>query len=363
MILETAKKIHVLVCPLNWGLGHATRCIPIVHSLLSKGVSVTLAASGRNRFLLKEEFPLLEVIEFHGFSPEYPTNGNMLFKMFKLIPSFLWSIVSEHFKLSKLINDLNINIVISDNRYGLWNRKVKSILITHQLFIRAPQGWEGFNKILLRVNRFLISRFDECWIPDFPSDENLSGELSHLKPLPKNCQFIGPLSRLHHLPNGKTIKEGILIVLSGPEPQREILEGILSRQLEQMGIEALLIQGVAEKKQKTTHKGKLTMLNYANSGQLSEFLLTYPILICRPGYTTIMDLAIFGGKALFIPTPGQTEQEYLADYFMKKGIALRVFQNDVNLKENIPLAYNYKGFDPITSNQLFEEKIELLIHR
>jgi uncharacterized protein (TIGR00661 family) len=362
MILETAKKIHVLVCPLNWGLGHATRCIPIVNSLLSKGVNVTLAASGRNRLLLKEEFPLLEVIDFKGFSPEYPSNGNMLLRMFRLIPSFLWSIVSEHLKLSGLIKSIDIDIVISDNRYGLWNRKVKSIFITHQLFIRAPQGWQGFNKLLRLVNRFFISKFDECWIPDFAGENNLSGELSHLKPVPKNCIFIGPLSRLQHLPKGKTVKEGILIVLSGPEPQREILESILVRQLEQMDTKALLIQGIAEIKQKTIRKGNLTILNYANSGQLSEFLLTYPILICRPGYTTIMDLAIIGGKALFIPTPGQTEQEYLADYFMKKGIAQRVVQNDINLVENIPSAYHYKGFDPIISYQLFQERVELLIH-
>jgi uncharacterized protein (TIGR00661 family) len=347
MLLEAGKKIHALVCPLNWGLGHATRCIPIVNSLLSKGAIVTLAASGRSKVLLEEEFPQLEVIEFKGFSPLYPSNGSMLFRMFTLIPSFLFHVFSEHIKLSQLIRTRQIDTVISDNRYGLWNTKVKSILITHQVFIRAPKGWKWLNRIVFLVNRFLISRFDECWVPDFPGEENLSGELSHQKPAPKNCFFIGPLSRLQKLKADNIPQKGILVVLSGPEPQREILERILTRQLENMDIEALIIQGIAEMKQEITCKGKITILNFANSSQLNEYLCTYPIVICRPGYTTIMDLAIIGGKALF----------------MSRNIALNVSQNEINLNENIPLAYSYQGFTPLNPDPLFEHRIELLTKR
>ena len=274
--MGSGKKKHVLVCPLNWGIGHATRCIPLISSILSQGANVTLATSGNSLALLHNEFPGLATIEFPGFSPEYPANGNMLLNMVRLIPSFLWNVVSEHRRLARIIHEKQVDIVISDNRYGVWNSKVKSILITHQLFIRSPKGWSWMNYILLLVNRLFISQFDECWIPDFPGKENLSGELSHLKPAPKNCHFIGPLSRLKAGYDFQGKKEGILVLLSGPEPQREMLEDIITRQLEELDMEALIVCGKAFSVPLTTRKSKLTILNYATSDQINEYINNFP---------------------------------------------------------------------------------------
>jgi uncharacterized protein (TIGR00661 family) len=359
--LKGEGKLHVLVCPLNWGLGHATRCIPIINSLLSKGAKVTIAGSGGSLSLLRSEFPGLEFIEFHGFSPEYSRKGNMLLKMALLIPSFIWNILNEHSRLSRIIKQIRVDVVISDNRYGLWNKTIRSILITHQVFIRAPKRWKWLNGILLLVNRFLISRFDECWIPDFPGEKNLSGELSQLKPVSANYHFIGPLSRLNPSLHSPAIRDGILVVLSGPEPQRSILEEILTRQLEELDTEALIICGKTSPQPLTLRKGKLTIISYAGSDQMNDLLNKAALIICRSGYSTIMDLAAIGGKALFIPTPGQTEQEYLAGYYMMQGIAMRVNQHEINLKNDIPLAYAYPGFKPSSLNKALEHQIEMLL--
>jgi len=328
--------------------------------LLHKGKNVTLAAYGNSIPLLRGEFPALEIIELPGFSPEYPENGNMMIRLALLIPAFLWSIISEHYRLSRIIKRKQIDVVISDNRYGLWSRKIKSIFISHQVFVRAPKKWSWLNPLLLLVNRLLISRFNECWIPDLAGNDNLSGELSHLHSLPENYYFIGPLTRLQPGNINPSGKNHILAILSGPEPQRSILEKILSRQLKDLRENAVLIRGVFKSDQHISNEGNLTVMNYATTDQVQELLETSIIVICRSGYSIVMDLARVGGKALFIPTPGQTEQEYLSEFLLSKGIALSINQNNLFLQDNLSEAISFKGFQPLKSNSALEERIDLL---
>lgn len=350
----------MLVSPLNWGLGHATRCIPIIRQLLLKGMKVSLAAYGNSLSLLRSEFPDLDIIELKSFSPDYPRNGAIMFRMVLLIPSFLWSIINEHYYLSSIIKNKQIDVVISDNRYGLWNRKIRSILITHQVFIRSPKRWGWLNPFLQRISHILISRFDECWIPDYSGDDNLSGVLSHLHPLPEKYCFIGPLSRLESNSPIPLKKEGILVLLSGPEPQRSILEELLLAQLKELNQKAHIIRGIVEHHQQISIEGNLTIMNFATSEQVQDLITNNVIVICRSGYSTIMDIASIGGKALFIPTPGQTEQEYLSEYFMTKGIALSVDQNKLFLPDNIPAAITFKGFKGLKPNLILNKRIDLL---
>ncbi len=358
------SKLQVLVCPLDWGLGHASRCIPVIQRLISKGHEVTIAASGRSLALLKLEFPNLVAVEFPGFSPEYSANGTMTLKMVGLIPLFIKNLFVEHSELKKLILQLRIDVVISDNRYGLWNKNVKSILIIHQLNIQAPPSIRFLEPFLFLINRVMMGRFNECWIPDFPGPENLSGKLSHSRRIDNSSFYVGPLSRfIHEVSVKATEKNEILVILSGPEPQRNILEDKILAQLKNLTFKAVVICGKPEAVQSKVQSGRITIMVHATTTEMEEFIRNSELVICRSGYTTIMDLAAIGGKALFIPTPGQTEQEYLAHIHKQNGSAWYVSQNDLDLSRDIPAAMSVKGFVPIPDAGLLGTRIEMITNK
>ncbi|NVO19103.1 MAG: glycosyltransferase [Bacteroidetes bacterium] len=359
--MKKGKQIKVLVSPLDWGLGHATRCIPIIKALLLNGADVIIAASGSALILLQNEFPQLHAFNLKGFSPKYSRKSTLIGRMILLIPSFLWSIWSEHRQLRKILKKQPISVVISDNRYGMWNRNTTNIFITHQVFIKAPVGWNWLNPVLESISRYLISFFDYCWIPDFKDDPNLSGELSHLKPLPSEYTFIGPLSRFEAEVDLQKQNNGILAIISGPEPQRTIFENLIISQLSEMKVVATVVCGKYTLNPILEKKGMLTVISFADSMTLKQLIVSSSLIICRSGYSSIMDLERLGKKALFVPTPGQTEQEYLANYFMSKGITLGVSQKELNLKEQIPEASKYPGFVSKVPGPLIQGCIELLL--
>jgi len=342
---------------LDWGLGHATRCIPIIRKLLEAGHKITFAGSGQSLLLLKKEFPFVETVEIQGFSPSYPNSGKMLLHLLRLLPKFISSIFNEHRQLKKILLANRFDVVISDNRYGLWNRNVKSILITHQVMIKVP-AWLGFAEYLIYlVSCFMISRFNECWIPDFECEPNLSGDLSHKYALPANARFIGPLTRF----NGKELgsknvpdKPKITVIVSGPEPQRSIFEDLVIGQLSKLNIAATILSGKPDiEKTAFTNKG-LTIIPHLGTPEMESLIAESDLIICRSGYSSIMDLSVLGSKALFVPTPGQTEQLYLAKFHQKSGAALWRPQDKLNLEADILEALKYTGFKKHTFVPLYD---------
>jgi uncharacterized protein (TIGR00661 family) len=342
-----SKPLHILVSPLDWGLGHASRCIPIIRELLKAGHKVTVAGHGRSLLLLQREFPSVESVVIIGFSPSYSKSGYLIFHLFLLLPQFLFSILRDHNALKKLIRKQQFDIVISDNRYGLWNRKIKSILITHQVMIKMP-SWLGFAEHLAyMVSRFLINRFNECWIPDFIEKPGLSGDLSHKYPKPNNAKFIGPLSRFHTSnTHSKAITDEnrITVIISGPEPQRSIFQELILSQITGLRYNFTIISGMPESEKINSENKKLTIFPHLAAEELSSLIKSSSIVICRSGYSSVMDLQAIGAKALFIPTPGQTEQIYLAKILHSNGIALWRHQKDLDLKTDIERALSFKGF-------------------
>lgn len=342
------KPLHILISPLDWGLGHASRCIPVIYQLIKAGHKVTIAGYGRSIILLQKEFPHLESIELHGFSPSYSEAGNMILHLFMLLPKFIGTIFREHRELKRLINLYHFDIIIADNRYGLWNKQVRSILITHQVMLKTP-AWLKFAEYpLYRFSRLLISRFDECWIPDYKESPGLSGDLSHKYPLPENARFIGPLSRFQQSeppPEKNSITGKIIAIISGPEPQRSIFEDILTNQLSGINQPGTILSGKPEFENSLTTESELTILPHLPTGEMSSLINSSSLVICRSGYSSIMDLQALGAKALFVPTPGQTEQIYLAELHQKAGTALWREQESLNLKVDIDNALKYLGFD------------------
>ncbi len=328
-------KKRILVAPLDWGLGHATRCIPIIYTLLELNFEVIIAADGYIKILLQKEFPNVVFTEVSGYKIKYSRNKFWFsFRLMVQFPKLLWCIYNEHSWLKKAVAVYKIDAVISDNRPGLYHSAMPCVYITHQLNIKTGNRLsEWFTQ---KIHYFFINHYSVCWVPDNESETNLAGELSHPKKLPRiPVKYIGPLSRFEKITAEK--KYDLLIILSGPEPQRTIFEELLLKDLEGFDGTALFVKGLPDnvEKEEPFVKNKIKIVNHLSADELNKAIQQSEVIIGRSGYSTVMDLIKLQQKAILVPTPGQTEQEYLADYLMKKKIFLSVLQNNFSLIEAI----------------------------
>ncbi len=326
----TGKKI--LIAPLDWGLGHATRCVPIIKHLLEQGNEIILAGEGPIVALLKKEFPTLMTLSLRGYGIGYTKNHQFFFfSMLMQVPKIIRAIVHEHYWLSKQLKKNKIDLVISDNRYGLHSKKVKSILITHQLGIISGKG-DRLDSLIQRLLYRQINKFHSCWIPDNEGVDNICGTLSTPTIKPLRYRYIGLLSRLEY----KTLNNDsyILVMLSGPEPQRSILEKILVDQLNEIQQKTVFVRGLPSSNMLVSTKF-IEIHNHLNKEQLSKAMSEASVVICRSGYSSIMDLIKLKKKAILIPTPGQTEQLHLGIQMQKKGSVVLQSQDAVDLKKGL----------------------------
>jgi len=345
----------IIVAALNWGLGHATRCIPIINELIKQHAEVILASDGRAYELFRSEFPNLKLFQLAPYDVTY-AKEQMVLNIAGQLPVILLGIYKEHKALLKIIQQEDIRGIISDNRFGCYHPKVFSVFLTHQLNIKIPlKPIEMFTRL---INRKVIDRFHECWIPDYPGKENISGELSIPKGI-KNPIFIGPLTRFKN----KIVenKYDVIALLSGPEPQRSILEKIIIEQACHLDINIIIVQGKTEKFEHIK-KGQLEIVSFLKAKELNKTILSSDVVICRSGYSTIMDLLALHKKAIMIPTPGQTEQEYLAESFHKRKIFYSVTQKRFNLKEALLHLndFNTNNFHPVNHISLDKTISEFL---
>lgn len=335
---------NILICPLDWGIGHATRCVPIIKELVNIGHTPVIAADNRPLAFLQTEFPDLKFIRFGGYQPNYPQHGSMAWKMLCSIPKIIKGIKREHREVKKIIRDHNIDILISDNRYGLWNKETFTVFITHQLMVKLPYFIKFFEPLLNQIIKKFINKYDECWIPDMQSGQTLSGDLSHKYPLTENSYFIGPLTRFRDSETQdfetRDIND-VFVILSGPEPQRSKLEEILFTQLKESTLKAVVVQGITEKEENLDLNERIKVFSHLPSSEMLKYFQSSSTIICRPGYSSIMDIVTLGKKAIFIPTPGQTEQEYLADFLMKKKMFYSVKQSRFSIGEALKKSESY----------------------
>ncbi|GAB1405848.1 hypothetical protein MASR1M74_30300 [Lentimicrobium sp.] len=213
-----------------------------------------------------------------------------------------------------IVQQHKVDAIISDNRYGLWYSKVYCVFITHQLNIISPFLPRLINPALAALVRYFVKKFDECWIPDYQGKVNISGKLSHGRPIPVNARFIGPLSRfrLQNKSESKVLSFDLVAIVSGPEPQRTIFKNRLLEQLPIPGVRSLVISGIPGNTQIAIREDGLYEAGHLDAETLFNILASKPVVICRAGYSTLMDIEVTGNPALLIPTPGQTEQQYLA---------------------------------------------------
>jgi uncharacterized protein (TIGR00661 family) len=304
----------VLVAPLNWGLGHATRCIPIIRALQENHYTPIIASDGEALALLKKEFPYLLCLELPSYQIEYPEDASKFrWKMMQQLPKILEALLAEKKIIKGWVNKYNLCGIISDNRLGVRSKKVPSVFITHQL--RVLTGSTTWFSSSLHQN--FIQKFDEVWIPDFADELNLSGKMGHLKNPEPNHKYIGPLSRFtkKELPK----KYDLFVLLSGPEPHRGKIEIQLREMLNSYTGNLLFVSGKIEAEQKKFSLDSHTYMNFMTSSQVEQAMQESALVLCRSGYSTVMDLVALNKKAFFIPTPGQFEQEYLAKRLKKAG--------------------------------------------
>lgn len=328
----------ILIAPLDWGLGHATRCIPIIHHLIFLGCTVYIVADKKNFFLLKKEFPEAVFLRYKGYEIKYSQKKEFLLsKLISQSPKVILRIWLEKKWLKTVVKKYSIDAVISDNRFGMHNKNVPSIYITHQLCIKT--GNRFFDKIAQKIHYHFISQFTACWIPDFRKD-GFAGELSHPKNLPPNSIYIGPLSRFAQLPDVEILND-LLIIISGPEPQRAIFEKDILEQIKTIKGNIFFIRGLPSENQKPENFNAVKIENHLPGEALNKLIAESKIIISRSGYTTVMDLAILHKKAILIPTPGQTEQEYLAKYLGDKKYFLAEKQDGFSIKDSVERAKNF----------------------
>ncbi|MDC0201674.1 glycosyltransferase [Flavobacteriales bacterium] len=342
------SKKRILVAPLNWGLGHAARCIPIINSLLKHNFKVILSANGRSLHLLKEEFPELEFVKIKGIDIKYPRLFPMSISLFFQMPKILFAIYWENKTLKKIVEKHKIDGIISDNRFGLFHRKVTSVFITHQLQIQSPY----LKNFIQKINYYFINKFNMCWVMD-DEKQNLAGELSKPDRLRNNYKYIGLHSRLELTKKEKKYK--LCFILSGPEPQRTSFEKIVMKSVKGIKEEIVIILGKTEDEKRVITENNLTIISSSNTSEINKYILESEIIISRSGYSTIMDLYKLNAKAIFIPTPGQTEQEYLAQYLKKNKTCYYEKQNKFNLERSLKNSKNYSGFNSKENLNNWEE--------
>ena len=328
----------ILVAPLNWGMGHATRCIPIIQYMLDKGAEVIIASDGSALQLLKAEFPALTAVEMPSYGVQYKRD-NMVINLGLQLPRIAMTVKKEQRWLNKFLEEHGIDAIISDNRFGLFTKKVPTVFISHQINIPIPIPF--LFKIGNHINHYFIRKFEDLWIPDFEQEPNLTGPMAHGTPLDYQASYLGPISRM--TPKDEDKKYDLCIVLSGPEPQRTRLEHILLTQLANLPYNTILVRGIPNQYQRIKCSDTLEMVTFMKGDELNRTMQQSELVISRSGYTTIMDLAVLGKKALFIPTPGQKEQEDLATHFKMSETYHSVKQDDVDLAVDIPVALKYQG--------------------
>lgn len=333
-----STKPRILLAPLDWGLGHATRCIPIIHALLELGCSVILAGEAGIKTLLQEEFPELPFVHLKGYAVSYSKNKWTLpFVLATQIPKILSVIQYENQRVKELVKEHAIDAVISDNRFGFYHPGIPSVYITHQLLIKTSLG-SAADSYLQKIHYQYVNRFTECWVPDSQQPENLAGLLSDPPVKPSiPVHYIGPLSRFSKPMNPLPPKH-ILLLLSGPEPQRTIFEKILIRELENYESPVVLIRGLPGNPEQLKVSPYVRIHNHLTATELENLMNEARIVISRCGYSTVMDLARMHKKSILIPTPGQTEQEYLSAHLTKLRFALCISQEKFRLKQALDLA-------------------------
>ena len=326
--------MKALVAPLDWGLGHATRCAPIVREFLEKGCDVELAVTRGNAAILREMFPDVRQRLAPSYNIVYPKHGyNMAFWLLKNSAHLRAVMRAEHHYAEEMVERHGYDILVSDNRFAFRSRKAKSVYMTHQCRIAFPKMFRMFEAFGAAWHASVMSRFDEVWVPDVPEFPGYAGSLSHVERCPRPLKFVGPLSRFAMLPLTQSTEKdlNIVAVVSGVEPARSRFASRLSSVLPQIPGKHVVILGKPASSLKTWTAGNVTFYNHLPTQEFADVISRAGWVISRGGYSTVMDMAVLGAKCIFVPTPGQYEQVVLAADLSAAGFAVSIEEGSLSV--------------------------------
>ena len=353
--MKSARR-KVLVAALDWGLGHATRSIPIIQMLQSNGWQVAIASSGDALLLLKTEFPNHTFFELPSYRVSYSQHVPLILKVLFQLPKFLFVIRKEHIELEKIVKQHEFNLVISDSRFGCWTKLVPTVFVTHQINIQIPFALSWLQPIINYFNHRQIKKFNQCWVPDYPEDR-LTEILTESEKLP--VKFTGMLSRFKKESNEVPPVYDYLALVSGPEPQRTIFEQKVKACFSELKGNKILVRGLPGGSEEIVKLKDWEEVGHLKAEVLQKVIEQSKLVICRSGYSSVMDLAALAKKVVFVPTPGQTEQEYLGEQIMRKGIARSVKQDSFSSQDLIS-GIGYAGFKGELSMDMLKGEIDKL---
>ena len=340
MVINKPKRI--LIAPLDWGLGHTTRCVPIIRYIQSLGHIPVVAGNAVQRSFIAETFGNIATIHLEGYNIRYSRwNQWAQIGLLSQVPGILKKIRAEHKWLQQLAGDQQIDGIISDNRYGLYHPDIPSVILTHQLQLQTGMGAIA-DRVIQRVHYKYLEQFDKIWVVDIAGNPNLSGSLAHTEHLPKQAHYIGLLSRLNRLERNNQNGDRIVVLLSGPEPLRSELSRLLWKQVKEYNGEVTFIEGSNNAATPAYIPNHISHNRCVTDKELGPILAKAGMVICRSGYSTIMDLVVAQKKAILIPTPGQTEQEYLARYLHDAGVFYSSRQQGFNLNDALTKAADFQ---------------------
>lgn len=326
----------ILVAPLNWGLGHATRSADVVMRLNQQypDARIILGSDGASAEWLRQRFPDLTLVELPGYRIRYGRGAFLVPKLLFQSPRIAFRILCEYRAVQRLVLEHSLDLIISDNRYGVWSKACYNVFITHQLSIQSSgRLLRPAFRILNQLNRFWIGRYQKCWVPDFEESMGMAGALSHPQIKPHNIRYIGPLSRFRWTEATHGVQEPpeLLCIVSGPEPQRGIFLELLLQQLRNLTVKTVIVAGNPGSTEELHSLPHVTVYQHLPDDAMLELIRKCAVVLSRSGYSTIMDLHFAGRTAVFVPTPGQTEQEYLARMYGASGLATCFSQQELDL--------------------------------
>jgi hypothetical protein len=304
------------------------------------------------------------MLKLEGYRIRYPGQGWLFIpSMLAQFPSLLNVISREKVWLHRMQRDIGWDMVISDNRYGLHHPDMRNILLTHQVYPRSGFALIPLN-LLHRIHRRFMRPFDEIWIPDAAGGDSLSGDLSHPPPVGIRHRYIGPLSRFNDIEavGVPPLEPGsyYLALLSGPEPQRSLFEKKILSTMQGLDLPLVLVRGLPGQAPQDLSQENLIVYNHAGPGLLASLLRGAAGVVCRAGYSTVMDLACLGKKALLVATPGQTEQVYLAGYLSGRGYFPTMDQEGFSLVKAIDMLRLHQGIAPAADFSAYHRFLESL---
>ena len=348
---------RILIAPLDWGLGHTTRCIPIIDHLSAMGHEVIFAGNDQQQSYITSSGKNLITIHLDGYDVRYAkSRAGFMFGIFKQVPRLLNRIKEEQDWLNSVVREHQIDVVISDNRYGLYHNNCHSIVMTHQL-----QPISGLGKIvddMVRKTHYkYLSKFDTCWVVDSGEEYNLAGKMSQPKRIPDHVEYIGWLSQLEK--KDEADEQHIAVILSGPEPQRTLLSNKLWQDVQKLNSKVVFVEGSEKAVEKDNIPEHITYHKRLAKQELNDVMQHASIIICRSGYSTVMDLVKLGKKAILIPTPGQTEQEYLAKTLHKAGVFMTAKQKNSGLEKLLEKAKEFPFRKMLVQDDFDRYKITL----